>query len=339
VLLLRGQLFRWGCSTRAHQRQAAAYRSLFTHILAPIEAAGGCTRLVVASHGVPCGLAAHVSAVALFSGRVRAERVDANLSSQAEGMARAVQLHRSHALPHDATLFISRHDLTLRAPISTWRCAAAATAAQPLRRDLHSYEAGRAVGGGGGAQPSADQQHPAHFSIGFASRCEAAAWAAYRCVDDVLFVIPAAHLPTLYASLGSMIGMSHNRDGQCGCFAPRLPPALCPGGNRQSSGHDCHNVLTTAGGLGDADLEACWPAPRAAVGERGGSFYDLPRCEEIDEEAPYRGRACARDAKAEGRTAKERRPRGEFGGSLATGTALKARGPGREGGRRGEGVN
>lgn len=117
VLLLRGQPFRWGCSAHARQRQAAAYRSHFTHILAPVEAAGGCVRLVLASHGAPCGLAAHASTVALFSGRVRADRVEANLSSQAQVVARAVQLHRSHALPQDATLFVSRHDLTLRAPI------------------------------------------------------------------------------------------------------------------------------------------------------------------------------------------------------------------------------
>lgn len=245
-------------------------------------------------------------------------------------VAKAVQLHRSHALPQDATLFVSRHDVTLRAPIGAWRCAAAVAAAQPPRRGLQSGRAGSVAGSGGVGHEA--QQQPPPAPIGFASRCEAEAWAAYRCVNDVLFVVPAAHLPALYASLGSTAGMSHNRDGQCGCFAPPLPHAMCPGGNRQSSGHDCYNVLAATGGLGAADLEACWPAPREAVGERGGGFYDLPRCEEIDEQALYRGRACARDAKAE-HTAKERRgwARVEAGGSSRAGieTAKMARGSGK----------
>ena len=49
--------------------------------------------------------------------------------------------------------------------------------------------------------------------------------------------------------------------------------------------------------VGPANLSACWPQPRAVVGEPN-PFYALPACAEIDDAAAYRKRACGRERKA-----------------------------------------
>jgi len=273
VLLLRGAAFRWGCSAAAQSRQAGAYRSHLAQLISPIEAAGGCVRVLLSSSSA-CGAAADEAAAALFAGRVMAHQTRARYESQADAIAAALRLYHRHALASDETLFFLRHDVTLRAPLGSWTCAAAAAA--PRR-------------GGDAAR--------APLPLGAASRCEAAAWESYRCVNDILFVVPRERARAFFASVGSAEGSPRNPSGQCGCFAPRQSVLRCPGGNRQASGHDCYNVLAAAGGLRPSELDECWPAPRAAIGEPGGAFYELPQCEEVDEDAAYHGRSCGRSGK------------------------------------------
>ena len=82
-----------------------------------------------------------------------------------------------------ATLVLSRLDVTLRSAASApWGCA------------------------------------PGTLCV--ASKCEQAAWQSYRCVNDLLLLAPRGTVHVLLKSIGSSVGASRNRDGQCGCFDP-----------------------------------------------------------------------------------------------------------------------
>ena len=101
------------------------------------------------------------------------------------------------------------------------------------------------------------------------------------------------------AAVGSHAGMSHNADGQCGCFDAKCPSSVgVVGGVRRAhliSGHDCFNVLAHA--VGAARLGFVWPPINSTV--RGANpHYELPRCAEIDAGAPYSRRACMGGQKA-----------------------------------------
>ena len=148
-------------------------------------------------------------------------------------------------------LTIGRHDLELLAPLAGWRC------------DL------------GGA-------------LNVAAQCEAAAWARYRCVSDLLFTVPRRLLGAFNASVGSHAGASRNSAGQCGCF----DGGACPGRPQMRrtshlvTGHDCHNVLAArlaaeGGGGGGERIGFCWPPVVRGVHEASTHLAPEPRAAHV----------------------------------------------------------
>ena len=71
-------------------------------------------------------------------------------------------------------LVITRHDVTLLSPVTSWLCAL-------------------------------------HATINVAAKCEPAAWSRYRCVSDLMFTVPRGRLHAFNASIGSHLGASTRR--------------------------------------------------------------------------------------------------------------------------------
>lgn len=260
ALLLRGEVFRWGCTEQALELQQRAYASHVRRLIAPLEAHGHCFDVYALMSGDGgCGAAALRHAVhALGPSRLRGWTVE-RVAHQAEAMRKAVDFYAAASAPGGghAQLYVSRHDVRLLSDVATW--------------------------GGAAGQ------------LRFASRCEGRAWASYRCVSDLLFVVPRKLLDPFSAGVGSHDGMSHNSDGQCGCFDPACPSSVgvLSNGLRRSnliSGHDCYNVMAKK--VGSADLLGFVWRPIEQTVRATNPDYELPRCVEIDADAAYASRAC-----------------------------------------------
>lgn len=259
ALLLRGEAFRWGCTEQALEMQQRAYASHVHRLVAPLEAQGHCFDVYALTSGDGgCGEAALRHALYSLGPRLRGWAVE-RVAHQAEAMRKAVDFYVAASTPSGghAQLYISRHDVRLLSEVGRW---------------------------GGSAE-----------QLRFASRCEERAWASYRCVSDLLFVVPRKLLATFSAGVGSHDGMSHNSDGQCGCFDATCPSSVgvLSNGLRRSnliSGHDCYNVLARKAG-GTDKLGFVWRPIEQTV-RATNPDYELPRCVEIDADAAYASRAC-----------------------------------------------
>ena len=102
-------------------------------------------------------------------------------SSQAVGARAAIDLFRRHSYRAYDWLVYARHDVKLTSDPAQLRCQSA-------------------------------------WKIGIAGRCESKAWESYRCVNDVLFVVPKSQVAGFAASIGSSTGAGNSPDLQCGCF-------------------------------------------------------------------------------------------------------------------------
>ena len=125
-------------------------------------------------------------------------------------------------------------------------------------------------------------------SICVASKCEAAGWDMYKCVNDLLFMAPGSRIPALLQSLGSSEGASDNDAKQCGCFDAQCPKR---GFNKRQhgSGHDCFNVMAKE--VGASAISFAWPQVTEKIASPNPN-YEMPKCEAIDAGASYKGRSC-----------------------------------------------
>jgi hypothetical protein len=126
-------------------------------------------------------------------------------------------------------------------------------------------------------------------SICVASKCEAAGWDMYKCVNDLLFMAPGSRIPALLQSLGSSDGASDNEARQCGCFDAKCPKR---GFNKRQhgSGHDCFNVMAKE--VGASAISFAWPQVTEKIASPNPN-YEMPKCEAIDAGASYKGRSCS----------------------------------------------
>ena len=269
ALLLRGEAFRWGCSAAALEKQLAAVRSHLA-LAEALEQAGGCAQIFVVVDNRACPAAATSSLLAAFGRRLTAHSVlTAPPADQGAGVRAVVDLFRAHVGGSNAGSGKRAGD------VSSYREIVLS------RLDLRLL------------QPSAAPWRCAEGTVCVAAKCEAAAWALYRCVNDVLFRASGPAVGALLSSLGSSRGASKNRDGQCGCF-----DALCPHRGfvrrQHGTGHDCFNVLAEA--VGASAISFAWPQ----VGERvsaANPHYELPQCDDVEHSAPYARRACRGEGK------------------------------------------
>ena len=289
AIVMRGEAFRWGCSPPAIGHQFRAIRSHVAlaerlevhHDQQWLRRAksstprdnGSCARFYVAvDDRTPCGASAVASLLAAFGPRLGGYRqLAAPPRDQGEGMQAALgvllsALKSQGGVASLAHLVISRVDMTLLTPFAApWACA--------------------------------------EDNVCVASKCEEAAWQSYRCVSDLLFLAPQRVVASLVRSIGSSVGASRNRDGQCGCF-----DAHCPhrGFNRRQhgTGHDCFNVLTKTLGAADGGSGArfggrsggqqiafAWPQVAHVVSAEN-PHYALPACADLDDSVTYARRAC-----------------------------------------------
>ena len=91
ALVLRGHVFRWGCSAAAVEAQRRAISSYLEMVVRPHEASGGCVDVFSAANGEACGAAAQASMLRLFASRLRAHSSHA-APNQAEGVRHALGL-------------------------------------------------------------------------------------------------------------------------------------------------------------------------------------------------------------------------------------------------------
>ena len=128
ALLLRGEPFRWGCSTRGVDYQRMILASYEQHLAAPLEAAGRCLGVFAVvsvvfdadgSTGSQCTSALH--AMPPFNGtRTRMLRVYQSLNQ-----GRSLAFGLSWVLAHKdrfSLIVASRFDVRLHVPYPSWAC-------------------------------------------------------------------------------------------------------------------------------------------------------------------------------------------------------------------------
>ena len=291
ALLLRGEPFRLGCDAAAIAQQLSILRSYADHIIAPLRANG--TRVAVllgpsrnkaappcreelwptieaalAAEGSSSGLAAASSSSSTARTTTKATMLPVDAHNQGEAMQHVLALFWPQLLACEVSV-LARFDVPLLRPLSRWTC---------------SLSSG-------------------HLS--FASQCARCCgeWSAWRCVGDLVHVIPRRLLGSFRGIIGmagnssSAAGSASNVSGggaphhtHVGCFHP---------GSKYRSGHDCLNVWLASGGEA---VDFCAPPPTCEtedtanfriVRSSGPLGFDRLHPEEVVLSQWSRGRGCA----------------------------------------------
>lgn len=261
ALLMRGEAFRWGCSADALAWQMHAVRT-HLQLAARLEGGeGGCAHFFVAVDNRVCGGTATRKLLGAFGARLAAQTTFSTPpADQGVGVQAVVALFKDKAASivgpagvlGYTRIVLSRIDLALLTPnAAPWACT--------------------------------------DDSICVASKCEAAGWDMYKCVNDLLFMAPGSRIPALLQSLGSSDGASDNEARQCGCFDAKCPKR---GFNKRQhgSGHDCFNVMAKE--VGASAISFAWPQVTEKIASPNPN-YEMPKCEAIDAGASYKGRSCS----------------------------------------------
>jgi len=246
ALLLRGEIYRWGCDAFgvAKQREvAAAYNSM---LLTPLEQAGHCVHVVLAlDRG--CGRERDADLIAMYGDRVAlATRIATK--RQPSNTRAALDLVTTDAAVRDRYDFVvfARHDVRLLRPLSRWACNLARAA------------------------PSADV-----LSVG--SQCAPREWRAFNCSSDLMYVVPRA----LLTPFSQQVGRVTSRSKEHCCFHPwclgqgghgclnLLTPAIMRAA-------DADVASFAASGR----LDFCWPRMQTKVSE-WNLHYQVPQCTDL----------------------------------------------------------
>ena len=230
ALVLRGELYRWGCDALGVSKQRQVARAYDAMLATPLEQAGHCVHVVLAlDRG--CGPAHDAELVAMYGDRVAlARRIDTNRqpanaraaldlvtggaggaggtrgvggvsgmsggagAGAGAGAAAAVSLSVSLRDRYDFVVF-ARHDVQLLSPLRRWACNLARAAP---RRDV--------------------------LSVG--SQCDRRAWRGFNCSSDLMCVVTRRNSrPAPHAALPSGQGRPSRAGRPLSC-CHRAAPAV-----------------------------------------------------------------------------------------------------------------
>ena len=240
ALLLRGQTFRWGCNPDAVSYQRDAVRSQQTMLLEPLKLLGYevHTFLVLDARGCNRTLDGALTEMHTAAGERVVTRVvglGPNMQlvkwDQPRGVRAALNffLDSGNASAYDY-LVMTRHDVRLLQPLPKWRC----------RLDPNM--------------------------LLLANHCEPHAWRQFNCSNDVLHIVPRAHLAAFNSSIGwTRTKPKSSRVSWC-CFEHHCI---------QQSGHGCFNALSRQ--IPASQMGFCWPGARRKISE-ANEFWTGPRC-------------------------------------------------------------
>jgi hypothetical protein len=232
--------------------QLAAVRSYANLLIEPLEHDGASVFVYLALHGecnssvnrvlqgVP-GIAERLAAATPIFAYDLDNRTAGWASNQGTAMRNALDffLAETRRKPVDV-LIVTRYDLTLRAPVSTWSCD---------------------VGG------TVDRGVSSRF--GFSAQCQAAEWNGFNCTYDILYVVPQRHIDAFSRAVG--VGKTHQNAGINGCCFHQS----C----LKSGGHSCYNALVHTGIPVD-EMTFCWPPAKSKFEMLfpNNHFYELSQC-------------------------------------------------------------
>lgn len=164
--------------------------------------------------------------------------------TQGQNVRGALQLFMPIAHEYDA-MILTRYDLRLLVPFTAWPgCQGIST-------------------------------------IGVASRCEMQQWRNWNCTNDILFVVPRAHLWAFNASAGAEIRPTDSRYFSAPRGRAKINPSACfaragevvSHGVPKGLGHGCYNSL--AQHVGHEQLSFCWPSASGVT--EPNEFYQCCR--------------------------------------------------------------
>lgn len=143
AVVLRGEPFRWGCSSRAVERQLEAAGSVVAYATALEEGGRACVDVYAAMSSAACDVSAREALETKYGKRLKASRVFKPAADQGRAVVDAMHLYLEHSGRGHDFIVLCRHDLKLISSPSSWGCG-----------------------------------HKG--MVGIASRCEPRAWQAYR---------------------------------------------------------------------------------------------------------------------------------------------------------------
>ena len=176
ALLLRGQTFRWGCDSHAVGYQLEAVRSQQTMLLVPLQRMGYEVHTFLTLDARSCnrtldGVLTEMHAAASERVVSRSVGLGPNMElikfDQPRGVRAALNffLGSGNASAYDY-LIMTRHDLRLLKPLPEWGCRL-----DPMK-------------------------------LLFGNHCEPKAWKSFNCSNDVLHIVPRAHIAAFNSSIG-----------------------------------------------------------------------------------------------------------------------------------------
>ena len=231
ALLLRGEVYRFGCDPLAVLAQDLAIRSVDEMITRPLLDCGHRLDIILALDKRGCANDSLRSRLKRWP-RVRLSW-SVRASNQATNFRAALQRFRPLARRYD-TLIVSRYDLRVSRQILDW----------PGCQDGES--------------------------IGVAEPCEVQKWDLWNCSGDTLFVVPIKMLPAFDAAVGAPTAQASKQYTRWStkykmreygivttnaCFMTRGERAST--GLPVGTGHGCYNALAQR--VGYARVTHCWP--------------------------------------------------------------------------------
>jgi hypothetical protein len=229
ALVIRGEAYRYGCHEHGVMLQDAIMESQRDMITESLRSCGAKVGVFLPIDPRGCANITLLQRLASWHGKHVHSSATVIARTQGQNVRGALQLFSSWAADFD-TMILSRYDLRILQPFSTWH----------------------------GCQDSS--------TIGIASRCEMQQWRNWNCSSDILFVVPRALLWAFNASVGASLYAHDSRYFNAPRGKAKLNPSACfaPSGESTSPGvpkglgHGCYNSI--AHRIGYEQLSFCWPS-------------------------------------------------------------------------------
>ena len=228
ALLIRGEIYRYGCDSVGVNMQDRMMRSQHEMITQPLEDCGATVDVLLALDTRGC--ANNDLRGRLSEWHPNHIRMAANVkaATQPQNIRAALSIFIPVWLRYDV-LILTRYDILLLQPFTAWP----------------------------GCQGTE--------SIGLSSRCEQNQWKQWNCSNDILFVVPRKHMIAFNSSINAPVDPSASRTyrGNGGMF--KIAPSACfmQAGESASPwtprglGHGCYNSFASR--VGTHSLDFCFP--------------------------------------------------------------------------------
>lgn len=250
ALLLRGEIYRYGCDERGILLQDMMMNSQHRMITSSLEECGAKVDVLLAIDRRGCANDTLRERLGTWHPNHIRLAMNVTALSQPQGVRSSLSLYVPMADKYDVLIF-ARFDLRLLRPFRAWPGCQHRSLDDDVDR------------------------------IGIVSRCEDFQWRQWNCSNDVLFVVPRSHFAAFHASMGAALEPSDSRNFRAGRAVAMINPNACfastgelaSRGIPKGLGHGCYNSLSAR--VGNANLEFCFPT-KGKVTDRN-DFYQCCR--------------------------------------------------------------